>query len=495
MKKITLLFVLIGMVMPFCMHAKSIIIVDEPLIAAIIPSSGCPGSQVVITGANFTAVQQVLIGGNAVTSFTVNSGTQITTIVNSSSTGSVTVVTANGTAVSVTEFTVTNVPAPAIQDDGPIFCYGATVGDLENNGNYLWYDVETGGEPLETNLLLIGEDIYYVSQLLNGCESEERTTVYVHINSVEPPTGDAVQQFCNVGTIGDLYAEGAAIWYDAPVGGNVLPGNYPLVNLETYYASQIFDGCESISRFAVEVIISAAYVDELPDVEVCTQFILPELEFGDYYTDQGGAGFMLNAGTAITESAELYIFGYTSPNPNCSAESSFMVTVLDIPAPTGDASQLIEIDEGGIATIENLEATGSGTISWYISEEDALSGTNPLPAGTVLVSGTTYYASQMMDGCTSTEVLAVTAAIVLGEKSFDAHSFSFYPNPVTDVLNLTSSSEITLITIFNVLGQIVMEGKPNSAEVKLDMSALEEGIYLLYIQSNTVFKIIKILKR
>jgi hypothetical protein len=40
-----------------------------------------------------------------------------------------------------------------------------------------------------------------------------------------------------------------------------------------------------------------------------------------------------------------------------------------------------------------------------------------------------------------------------------------------------------------------MEGKPNSAEVKLDMSALEEGIYLLYIQSNTVFKIIKILKR
>jgi hypothetical protein len=166
-----------------------------------------------------------------------------------------------------------------------------------------------------------------------------------------------------------------------------------------------------------------------------------------------------------------------------------------VPAPTGDASQLIEINEGGIATIENLEATGSGTISWYISEEDALSGTNPLPVGTVLVSGTTYYASQMMDGCTSTEVLAVTAAIVLGEKSFDAHSFSFYPNPVTDVLNLTSSSEITLITIFNVLGQKVMEGKPNSAEVKLDMSALEEGIYVVYFQSNTVFKIIKILKR
>jgi hypothetical protein len=58
-------------------------------------------------------------------------------------------------------------------------------------------------------------------------------------------------------------------------------------------------------------------------------------------------------------------------------------------------------------TVGDLQATGS-TIKWY----DAPSGGNLLASTTLLVNGTTYYASQTVNGVESTDRLAVTANLV-----------------------------------------------------------------------------------
>lgn len=71
-------------------------------------------------------------------------------------------------------------------------------------------------------------------------------------------------------------------------------------------------------------------------------------------------------------------------------------------APTGSASQTL----CNGATVAQLNATGTA-IQWYA----AASGGSPLPTNTVLVSGSTYYASQTVNGLESTTRLAVTVSL------------------------------------------------------------------------------------
>jgi hypothetical protein len=79
-----------------------------PTISAFNPGSGPVGTAVVITGTNFTNVSSVAFNGKVASSFTVNSGTQITaTVASGSTTGKVAVTTSSGTATSATNFTVT----------------------------------------------------------------------------------------------------------------------------------------------------------------------------------------------------------------------------------------------------------------------------------------------------------------------------------------------------------------------------------------------------
>ncbi|MBC7946863.1 MAG: VCBS repeat-containing protein [Chitinophagaceae bacterium] len=91
-----------------------------PTISSFTPSNGGIGTSVSITGTNFIAVSTVSIGGVAVSSFTVNSGTSITAIVAEGASGSVAVTTPGGIAISTSAF---DFPPPTITsftpDSGP----------------------------------------------------------------------------------------------------------------------------------------------------------------------------------------------------------------------------------------------------------------------------------------------------------------------------------------------------------------------------------------
>lgn len=89
-----------------------------PSITSFTPSSGAPGASVIITGMNFTGATAVSIGGVAVSSFTVNSATQITAIVPAGVVDGVISVTASGvTGSSVQRFSV--IPPPSITSFTP----------------------------------------------------------------------------------------------------------------------------------------------------------------------------------------------------------------------------------------------------------------------------------------------------------------------------------------------------------------------------------------
>ncbi|MBT8275776.1 MAG: T9SS type A sorting domain-containing protein, partial [Bacteroidia bacterium] len=73
--------------------------------------------------------------------------------------------------------------------------------------------------------------------------------------------------------------------------------------------------------------------------------------------------------------------------------------------------------------------------------------------------------------------------------------FSYYPNPTTDILNLTSLETIEDVVIYNLLGQQVISQDVNTTSLQLDTSSLSTGAYLMRVTVNGQVGTYKVIKR
>ena len=84
---------------------------------------------------------------------------------------------------------------------------------------------------------------------------------------------------------------------------------------------------------------------------------------------------------------------------------------------------------------------------------------------------------------------------VLGANDFDTTSISTYPNPVTSKLNIQSEELITSVSIFNTLGQKVLNVAGGSLNLSVDMSTLSPGVYVANIATDNGSKTMKVIKK
>ena len=77
---------------------------------------------------------------------------------------------------------------------------------------------------------------------------------------------------------------------------------------------------------------------------------------------------------------------------------------------------------------------------------------------------------------------------------FDVNSFSFYPNPVTDVLNISSKAAVDNVTVYDILGKVVLTAQPGAISPKIDMSGLSAGAYMVQVTIGKTSKTVKVLK-
>ena len=75
---------------------------------------------------------------------------------------------------------------------------------------------------------------------------------------------------------------------------------------------------------------------------------------------------------------------------------------------------------------------------------------------------------------------ASTASVDQLEK-FD---FSYAPNPTKDFIQLSAANPIEGVQIYNLLGQEVLQNTYNLRNAKVDVSALNEGVYILKVVIN-----------
>lgn len=401
------------------------------------------------------------------------------------------------TAVAVV-LNVTDAPQAAATQS---FCNAGTVAGLMATGSGIqWFSDATGGTALASTTALTDGGVYYASQTANGCESTTRTMVTVSISTPDAPDAEASQTFCNSATVADLTATGEGIqWYSAETGGTALAGTTALTNGAMYYASRTVDGCESATRAMVTATVNmtAAPVAAATLQSFCNSATVADLDAEgtdvQWYTSATG-GTALDADAALMDGM-LYYASQTVNGCESVERATVAVSINAVADVTGDAQQTITVGDANDATIEDIVVNGNGNITWYPTEEDALAGTNAIEQGTTLESGSTYYAMQNVGNCTSENALAVTVDVLLGGEHFDAAAFQYYPNPVKDVLNISYSSDITSVSVFNMLGQQVISQKPAAAQAKVDMSSLADGAYIMKVTAGNAVKTIKVMKK
>lgn len=391
--------------------------------------------------------------------------------------------TVSGCESARTTVSVTVTPIPV----GPTanaqsFCTAATVSQLTANGTNLnWYPAPDNNAPLSGEATL-ETGTYYVSQTINNCEGL-RTPVSVTITQAPGIPEASAQAFCGEGTVSQLTATGTNIqWYATEASTTALTGDTALVD-GTYYVTQTVGDCES-SRIGVTVTLNP-----IPDAPVAGENVLCiDSIAGDLEAEgENLQWYATETSTEPLNENQPVVAGnyYVSQTVNgCeSARTEVNVMTVIIPMPVGDALQDYTAGE----TLADLDFTGSN-LTWYTVAGIEIADT------TELTDGATYYVTQTVDGCES-ETFEVTVNEVLSVGQISLSGLSFYPNPVTDKLNISYNSTISNIVVYNIQGQKLYQGTGNSNEAALDFSAYAAGTYLVQVSSGEASTTLKVVKQ
>ena len=134
--------------------------------------------------------------------------------------------------------------------------------------------------------------------------------------------------------------------------------------------------CFSVTSFDL-IVNPLPIVDVLPNVLVCTDYVLPTITNGNYFTALNGTGTPLFAGNVISVTQTIFIFNQPGGPTSCGANSSFNVVIVD-------ANSL---------TPPSVNSCGNYTLPSLSYGEYH---TAPAGGGTIIPAGTVISASQLI---------------------------------------------------------------------------------------------------
>jgi len=82
------------------------------------------------------------------------------------------------------------------------------------------------------------------------------------------------------------------------------------------------------------------------------------------------------------------------------------------------------------------------------------------------------------------QITASSLSDTAGVEDESLITLNMYPNPVSDMLNISSQNTINTVEIFNVLGQKVISRQVEDTSAEIDVSNLNAGIYLIKYEIN-----------
>ena len=89
------------------------------------------------------------------------------------------------------------------------------------------------------------------------------------------------------------------------------------------------------------------------------------------------------------------------------------------------------------------------------------------------------------NGCDS--IVTLHLNVITGISEAEMH-INIFPNPANDILNITSSEQISEIEIVNALGQVVKRMEVNADNVVCNVEDLTSGVYVVRIRTMNLSK-------
>ena len=372
-----------------------------------------------------------------------------------------------------------------------------------------WYANPTGGSVLGTGNSFITPSIsisttYYVEAANGTCGLGVRTPVIATVNTSPTITDTANASTCGgaATTISATPSAGSINWYFNPTGGAPFASGNSLPvsgGSATFYAEATNNGCISGRTAVTFTNIPIPNITSAGSASRCGAGSVTLTTSADSGTiswyDASTGGNLVATGTSfVTPSLSVTTTYYVeAANGTCisSPRTVITATINVTSPPIANASQTFCNGE----IVGNIAVIPSGpSIIWY----NAATGGTVVPNGTALVSGTTYYASQTVSACESTTRVAVTMTLgsCLGTEEFVANTIKLYPNPVIDLVTISSTEIMTKIEVVNMLGQLVFSDKINEIETNVDMSRYATGSYLIRVSAeNDKVKTFKVIKK
>ncbi len=218
-------------------------------------------------------------------------------------------------------------------------------------------------------------------------------------------------------------------------------------------------------------------------------------------TDSPNSNYSDNQNTTITLSNTIDLTGVTYANLSFQAkwdiESNFDYVQIEVSIDNGSnwIPQCGNFTNTGVPNqgAANGQPVYDGTQNSWVTETISLSdyiGENILIRFQLVSDG-----GVTEDGFYFDDLKVQTLQPNLSNPEFEQNLFSVYPNPVNSILNILTTESDYSISIFNIQGQLIFSSKNNSELTSIDYSEYSKGVYLLNIESNSLNKTFKIIKR
>jgi hypothetical protein len=162
-------------------------------------------------------------------------------------------------------------------------------------------------------------------------------------------------------------------------------------------------------------------------------------------------------------------------------EECFEIDVTNLK--TAVASSNSPVCEGKTAM---LEASGGTSYLWSGPDNFSSTLANPtIPNVQAKNAGLYSVEVTNADNCKGKATTNLVVENCISSEDISNKNIQIYPNPFTQQLNIDATNVIRLITIYNILGQIVFEREYDDLNLTIDLSELKVGYYSLKVKDDT----------
>jgi hypothetical protein len=236
--------------------------------------------------------------------------------------------------------------------------------------------------------------------------------------------------------------------------------------------------------------LSTVTVNALPNITVNSNAICAGQSFT--MLPNGAVTYTYSNGSDVTTPTADETYTVTGTDINgCENMATSSVTVNALPVLAATTTNTL-MCSGETVT---LSVTGAMSYTWNTTETTA----------DIVVSPTvqTTYAVDGLDGngCLNTISITQDVGLCTGIAQLEKTSsvgLNIYPNPSNGVLTVQFenwNSEITIITITNAIGQVVLNEYTSSQNVSFNLSSVSAGIYILKAENKGITKKVRFIKQ